>query len=81
MKTTSSDETGRDEGATAAATEPADCRNCDLRTRCIAYGWRSPGGVWFENAVVLTPKPGCRGFVGRGGDIRSHFRKTEPVPH
>lgn len=28
-----------------------------------------------------TPKPGCRGFVGRGVDIRSHFRKTEPAPH
>lgn len=54
-----------------------DCRSCPLRPGCISYGWRSPGGVWFENMVILRPKPGCRGFVGRGGDIRSHFEPEE----
>lgn len=57
----------------APPTETADCRTCDLRSRCISWGWMSPGGVWFENAVILKPKPGCRGFVGRGDDIRAHF--------
>ena len=51
----------------------ADCRTCAMRSRCISYGWMSPGGVWFESAVVLRPRPGCRGFVGRGGDIRGRF--------
>ncbi|MCE1236584.1 MAG: hypothetical protein LWW93_09525 [Hyphomicrobiales bacterium] len=51
----------------------ADCRTCELRHRCISWGWMSPGGIWFENAVILAPKPGCRGFVGRGDDIRAHF--------
>jgi len=50
-----------------------DCRTCDLRQRCISYGWMSPGGIWFENAVILAPKPGCRGFVGRGDEIRARF--------
>ena len=54
-----------------------DCRSCPLRPGCISYGWRSPGGVWFENMVILRPKPGCRGFVGRSGDIRSHFEAEE----
>lgn len=57
----------------AGSPEAADCRTCELRQRCISYGWRSPGGLWFENAVVLRPKPGCRGFIGRSGDIRGHF--------
>lgn len=56
----------------------ADCRTCEVRARCISYGWMSPGGVWFENAVILKPKPGCRGFVGRGGDIRAHFSAARP---
>lgn len=56
----------------------ADCRTCDLRTRCISWGWMSPGGLWFENAVMLKPRPGCRGFVGRGGDIRTHFTTRDP---
>ena len=71
-------------GSTPIATSPsgdghgigtmtADCRTCELRPRCISYGWMSPGGIWFENAVILAPKPGCRGFVGRGDEIRSHF--------
>lgn len=51
-----------------------DCRTCALRSHCISYGWMSPGGVWFENAVVLRPPKGCRGFVGRSADIESHFR-------
>jgi hypothetical protein len=51
----------------------ADCRTCRLRTRCITWGWRSPGGLWFENAVVLRPAPGCRGWIGRGPDIRRRF--------
>ena len=57
----------------------ADCRTCAARARCISYGWMSPGGLWFENAVVLRPPPGCRGFVGRGEDIRRHF--GEPPNH
>ncbi|MBV5265008.1 hypothetical protein [Pinisolibacter aquiterrae] len=56
-----------------------DCRTCELRARCISYGWMSPGGVWFENAVMLRPKPGCRGFIGRGDDIRAHFSAVRPV--
>jgi hypothetical protein len=36
----------------------------------------SPGGLWFENAVVLRPTPGCRGYVGRGADILGHFGET-----
>jgi len=55
----------------------SDCRTCELRERCISYGWRSPGGLWFEHAVVLRPKPGCRGFIGRGDDIRDHFGTRE----
>lgn len=51
----------------------ADCRTCAERARCISYGWRSPTGLWFEDAVVLRPRPGCRGFIGRGEDIRGHF--------
>lgn len=62
--------------ATGEATSP-DCRTCELRERCISYGWRSPGGLWFEHAVVLRPKPGCRGFIGRGDDIRDHFGTRE----
>jgi hypothetical protein len=58
-------------GSTAEAT--ADCRTCDMRSACITWGWRSPRGLWFENAVILQPKPGCRGFVGRGAEIRAHF--------
>lgn len=54
----------------------ADCRTCELRARCISWGWTSPGGIWFENAVMLAPKRGCRGFVGRGADIRSHFARA-----
>ncbi len=50
-----------------------DCRSCELRERCISYGWMSPAGLWFENAVVLRPPAGCRGFVGRGADILGHF--------
>jgi hypothetical protein len=58
----------------------ADCRTCPLRARCITYGWRSPGGLWFENAVVLRPTPGCRGYVGRGADILGHFGEgAEPA--
>lgn len=55
-----------------------DCRNCGFRSRCITYGWVSPGGLWFENAVVLRPKPGCRGYVGRGADILDHFGEPHP---
>lgn len=44
-----------------------------MRTRCISYGWMSPGGIWFENAVVLRPTPGCRGYEGRGPDILGRF--------
>ena len=62
------------------AAPAADCRTCELRSRCISYGWRSPGGVWFENAVVLRPRPGCRGFIGRGDDIRDHFGSREKTP-
>lgn len=51
----------------------ADCRTCALRSGCITYGWRSPAGLWFENAVILKPPAGCRGYVGRGDDIRAHF--------
>jgi hypothetical protein len=36
----------------------------------------SPGGLWFENAVVLRPTPGCRGYVGRSADILGHFAET-----
>lgn len=61
-----------DERAGGGLTSP-DCRTCELRPRCISYGWMSPGGIWFENAVILAPKPGCRGFVGRGDEIRSRF--------
>ena len=50
-----------------------DCRVCPLRARCISYGWMSPGGIWFENAVVLRPTPGCRGYEGRGADILRRF--------
>jgi hypothetical protein len=53
-----------------------DCRTCAERARCISYGWRSPTGLWFEGAVVLRPRPGCRGFIGRGEDIRGHFGAT-----
>lgn len=61
-------------GAAAAGGGPRpDCRSCDLRARCISYGWMSPGGIWFENTVVLRPPQGCRGYVGRGADIQSHF--------
>lgn len=60
-------------GSDAQREDVADCRTCELRHRCISWGWMSPGGIWFENAVILAPKPGCRGFVGRGGDIRAHF--------
>lgn len=64
------------DGATGVP-RPADCRTCELRDRCISYGWRSPGGLWFEHAVVLRPKPGCRGFIGRRDDIRHHFGASE----
>lgn len=50
-----------------------DCRSCELRSRCISYGWMSPAGLWFENAVVLRPPAGCRGYVGRSADIFDHF--------
>lgn len=60
-------------GAVPVADGRADCRTCDMRSACITWGWRSPGGLWFENAVILRPRPGCRGFVGRGDDIRAHF--------
>ena len=50
-----------------------DCRVCPLRSRCITYGWMSPGGIWFENTVVLRPTPGCRGYEGRGAEILGHF--------
>lgn len=53
--------------------ERRDCRTCAMRDRCITYGWRSPAGLWFENAVVLRPPPGCRGYVGRSADIFGHF--------
>ena len=53
-----------------------DCRTCELRSGCITYGWMSPAGLWFENAVVLRPTPGCRGYVGRGADILGHFGET-----
>jgi hypothetical protein len=56
-----------------ALAREADCRTCPLRARCITWGWRSPGGLWFENAVVLRPSPGCRGWIGRGPDIRRRF--------
>ena len=59
-------------GAQTDGKEP-DCRTCALRAQCISYGWMSPGGLWFENAVVLRPTPGCRGYVGRGADILGHF--------
>ncbi len=62
-------------GAPTDGKEP-DCRTCALRARCISYGWMSPGGLWFENAVVLHPTPGCRGYVGRGADILGHFGET-----
>ncbi|TBW37977.1 hypothetical protein EYW49_10205 [Siculibacillus lacustris] len=65
-------ETAFERAATRRAGE-ADCRTCGLRSRCISYGWRSPGGLWFENAVVLRPPPGCRGYVGLGPEIRSRF--------
>lgn len=55
----------------------ADCRDCALRARCITYGWRSPGGLWFEDMVVLRPPPGCRGWVGRSADILGHFGSNE----
>ena len=69
-------------GATGGDGVVPDCRTCDLRSRCITYGWMSPGGLWFENAVVLRPTPGCRGYVGRGADILGHFGETDtpPVP-
>lgn len=56
--------------------ERGDCRICPLRARCISYGWMSPGGIWFENAVVLRPTPGCRGYEGRGADIFRHFETS-----
>ena len=59
-----------------------DCRTCELREHCISYGWRSPGGLWFENAVVLRPRPGCRGFIGRADDIRGRFgTRDRPKPN
>ncbi|MER2604743.1 MAG: hypothetical protein ABTQ29_02840 [Siculibacillus sp.] len=61
------------------ATSAADCRTCAARSSCISYGWRSPTGLWFEGAVVLRPRPGCRGFVGRGDDIREHFVHSTAV--
>lgn len=67
----------RSSAAATSASVGVDCRSCALRPGCISYGWRSPGGVWFENMVILRPRPGCRGFVGRGGDIRSHFEAEE----
>lgn len=57
-----------------------DCRTCELRSRCISYGWMSPAGLWFENAVVLRPTPGCRGYVGRSADIFGHFGETSADP-
>lgn len=60
-------------GSSGPGVAGADCRTCELRSRCISYGWISPGGIWFENAVILAPKPGCRGFVGRGDAIRARF--------
>ena len=68
-------------GADVAAPPEAareDCRTCDMRAACITWGWRSPGGLWFEHAVILKPRPGCRGFVGRGDDIRAHFAGISP---
>lgn len=58
-----------------------DCRTCEMRARCISYGWRSPAGIWFEHAVVLRPRPGCRGFEGRGDDIRDHFVERNGIAH
>jgi len=55
----------------------ADCRTCALRSRCISYGWRSPGGLWFEHMVVLRPIPGCRGYEGRSADIFGHFGESD----
>lgn len=60
-------------GTVPVVEREADCRTCEMRSACITWGWRSPRGLWFENAVILRPKPGCRGFVGRGDDIRTHF--------
>ncbi|MDK9696888.1 MAG: hypothetical protein OEL76_10885 [Siculibacillus sp.] len=60
-------------GVTDAGATERDCRTCGLRERCISYGWMSPAGLWFENAVVLRPPPGCRGYVGRSADILGHF--------
>ena len=70
---------GQDQGARAPAGERTgnDCRHCELRSRCITYGWMSPGGLWFENTVVLRPLAGCRGWIGHGADILGHFEEPE----
>lgn len=57
-----------------------DCRACPMRPRCITYGWRSPGGLWFENAVVLRPPPTCRGWIGHSADIFGHFGEPYDPP-
>lgn len=80
-----SSSTGAPPPVAVAASEAAsgrgrDCRSCELRSRCISYGWMSPAGLWFENAVVLRPPAGCRGFVGRGADILGHFGTRPSAP-
>lgn len=71
---------GAESVAGRSVTPGVDCRSCDLRSRCITYGWRSPGGLWFENTVVLRPARGCRGWIGRSADILGHFGELEPAP-
>lgn len=57
----------------AADDRPGPCAACSYRTRCIRFGWLSPGGHWFESHVVIAPLPGCRGHEQSAGDIARRF--------
>jgi hypothetical protein len=53
------------------------CESCELRSRCIRYGWMSPAQVWFPDVVMLCPVEGCRRFALSLDALRHHFTPAE----
>lgn len=49
------------------------CESCEFRSRCIRYGWMSPGQMWFPDVVMLCPVEGCRRFALSLETLRRHF--------